>query len=66
MNKPALHLVRTRERTIELALEAMQWAMSDRSIPQPVRYSIAKAHTALHACRSPETVARLEREQGLR
>lgn len=66
MNVPHLRAVRTREQTIELALEAMKWVMCERSIPQPVRYKVSQAHTALHACRSPETVAQMEREQGLR
>lgn len=63
---PPLRSVRTREREIELALEAMVWVMQDRTIPGDVRRKVAKAHTALHACRSPETVARMERERGLR
>lgn len=66
MNTPKLALMRTREQTIEEALQALQHVMSDRSIPYPVRRSCAVAHTDLHACRSPETVRRLEREQGLR
>jgi uncharacterized protein (UPF0147 family) len=58
--------VRTREQSIELALEAMVWVMSDQSIPHAVRYQVAKAHTALHGCRSKETVRRMEQEQRLR
>lgn len=66
MNAPKFQLVRTREQTIEEALTALQRVMSDKSIPYPVRRSCAVAHTDLHACRSPETVRRMEREQGLR
>lgn len=66
MNAPRLHAVRTREQEIELALEAMGWVMSNREIPYEVRRKVASAHSALHRCRSPETVARMEREQELR
>lgn len=65
MNAPALTRTRTREQEIELALEAMKWVMADPTIPQPVRYRVAQAHTALHRCRSKETVERMEHEQGL-
>jgi len=66
MRAPALTRTRTREQEIELALEAMCWVMADKTIPHAVRYQVAKAHTALHRCRSAETVARMEREQRLR
>jgi len=66
MNAPKLQLVRTREQTIEEALTALMHVMSDKSIPYHVRRSCAVAHTDLHGCRSPETVRRMEREQGLR
>ena len=66
MNAPKLELVRTREQTIEECLTALQHVMSDKTIPYPVRRSCAVAHADLHACRSPQTVARMERERGLR
>ena len=66
MRAPKLQLVRTREQTIEEALTALMHVMSDKSIPYSVRRSCAVAHTDLHGCRSPETVRRMEREQGLR
>lgn len=66
MNAPVLRSIRTREQEIELALEAMVWVMGDRTIPYDVRHKVAQAHTALHGCRDPQTVTRLEREQGLR
>lgn len=55
----------TREETIELALQAMTWVISEESIPRDVRREIALAHAHLHACRSTDTVARVEREQRL-
>lgn len=65
MNAPKFQIVRTREQTIEEALTALQHVMSDKSIPYPVRRSCAVAHTDLHACRSPVTVRRMERQQGI-
>lgn len=65
MNATKLHVVRSREQTIELALEAMMWAMCEESIPREVRREIAVAHASLHACRAPETVRRMELKQGL-
>lgn len=47
MNAPVLTRTRTREQEIELALKAMKWALLNKEIPQPVRYRVAKAHTAL-------------------
>lgn len=66
MNYPILTRTRTREQEIELALEAMVWVMADKTIPYAVRYQVAKAHTALHGCRAPQTVECMEREQRLR
>lgn len=61
-----LQAVRTTADTIEEALTALMHVMSDKAIPYQVRRACAVAHTELHACRSSETVRRLEREQGLR
>lgn len=66
MNAPCLKSVRTREQTIELALEALSWAMCEESLPRKLRRDIALVHADLHACRSAETVARMERDMGLR
>lgn len=66
MNAPKLHVVHTREQTIELALEAMMWAVCEESLPREVRHEIAQAHASLHACRSPQTVHRMEQKRGLR
>jgi hypothetical protein len=63
---PNLRSIRTREQSIELALEAMVWVMGEKTIPQPVRFKVAQAHTALHACRDGRTVDRMERERGLK
>jgi hypothetical protein len=66
MNAPKLHAVRTREQSIELALDALMWAMCEESLPRKLRREIALVHADLQKYRSPETVARLERRQGLR
>ena len=66
MNAPNLKLVRTREQTIEEALQALTNVMADTSIDAGARRACAIAHGELHACRSPETVRRMEREHGLR
>lgn len=65
MNAPKFQLVRTREQTIELALEAMSWVMCEESIPREVRREVAMAHASLHALRSSQTVARMERDMGI-
>jgi len=66
VNAPKLQLVRTREQTIEEALQALVHVMADRSIPYSTRKACANAHTELHGCRSPETVRRMERDMGLK
>jgi len=66
MNAPNLKLVRTREQTIEEALQALTNVIADKSIDLAARRQCAEAHKRLHACRSIQTVARLEREKGLR
>lgn len=66
MNAPKLQLVRTREQTIEECLAALVSVMADDTISRAARNAAANLQRELHACRSPETVARLEREQGLR
>jgi len=66
MNAPKLQLVRTREQTIEEALQALTNVIADTSIDAAARRACAIAHGELHACRSPETVKRLERDMGLR
>ena len=66
MNAPKLQLVRTREQTIEEALQALTNVIADTSIDAGARRACAIAHGELHACRSMQTVARMEREQNLR
>lgn len=56
---------RNRDRDLELALLAMQWVMGQKDIPHKVRLKVAAAHTALHACRSPERVREMEVAMGL-
>lgn len=67
MNAPKLRLVsETREQRIERALHAMGDVVTDLDLPLPVRRAVWRGYAALHACRSPETVRRLERDKGLR
>lgn len=66
MNAPKLQLVRTREQTIEECLAALVPVMSDETITDSARHAAAVLQRELHACRSKQTVARMEREQGLR
>ena len=56
----------TREQRIERALRAMGDVVTDLSIPMPTRKAVWRGYAALHACRSPDTVATLERDRGLR
>jgi hypothetical protein len=39
--------------------------MGDEMLPLHARQGLAVVHAEIHACRSPETVARMEREQGI-
>jgi uncharacterized protein (UPF0147 family) len=67
MTAPKLKLVsETREQRIERALRAMGDVVTDLSIPIPTRKAVWRGYAALHACRSPETVRRLERDKGMR
>lgn len=66
MNAPNLKLVPTRAMRIDRALEALVAVIGDTTIPLNARQDAVKAHASLHVCRSTETVARLEREKGLR
>jgi len=62
MNAPKLQLVRTREQTIEEALQALTSVMVDTSIDTNTRHACRVAWRSLHDCRSPATKARMERE----
>lgn len=53
---------RTSQR-IEAALTALTECIKDEAIPADVRKELTFAHKALHACRSAEVVARMERAQ---
>lgn len=67
MTAPKLRLVsETREQRIERALRAMGDVVTDLSIPMPARKAVWRGYAALHACRTPDTVRRLERDKGLR
>lgn len=66
MNAPRLRSVRTREQTIEECLSALVPVMGDNTISRAARDAAVKLQRELIACRSPETIARMEREQGLR
>lgn len=66
MKAPRLRLVsETREQRIERALLVMGEIVTDLSLPMPARKAVWRGYAALHACRSPEMVARMEKEQGL-
>lgn len=65
MNAPRLQLVRSREQVIEDCLSALIAVIGDTSFPLHVREDAAKAHASLHACRSPQTVRRMERDMGI-
>lgn len=66
MNAPKLQLVRTREQTIEECLAALVPVMGDKTLTDSARHAAAVLQRELHACRSPATVRRMEKEQGLR
>lgn len=60
-----LHLVDSTAMRVERCLRAMTDCIADEAIPADVRKEIAATHAALHRCRTAQTVARMEREQGL-
>lgn len=66
MNAPKLQLVRTREQTIEDCLASLVLVMADTTISREARDAAVVLQRELHKCRSPETVARMEREMGVR
>lgn len=66
MNVTKAETERTRQQTIELALEAMRWVMVNKSIPHAARYRVAQAHTALLGCSSTATVVGVEEQRGRR
>lgn len=66
MNKPSLRLVtQTPEQRIERALHVMGEVVTDLSLPMPVRKAVWNGYAALHACRSPETVRKMEQDMGI-
>lgn len=65
MSAPKLRSVRTREQTIEDCLAALVPVMADLSISRPARDAAATLQRELIACRSPQTVRRMEQERGL-
>lgn len=67
MKAPRLRIVsETREQRIERALRVMGEIVTDLSLPLPARKAVWRGYAALHACRSPEMVAQLETERGLK
>lgn len=67
MNAPKLRVVHSRDEVLESALRALTIVVGDDvQFPADVRRKCDEARRALHACRSSETVARMEREKGLR
>lgn len=68
MTRPSLRIVHgthTHAQTVELALQALSWAMCDEQLPRDLRRDIALVHARLHACRPSETVQRMERDRGI-
>lgn len=67
MTAPRLRLVsETREQRIERWLKSMGEAVTDLSLPLPVRRKVCEGYAALHSCRDAETVRKMERNKGLR
>lgn len=60
-----LYVAESPERRLERYLRMLTECIADEAIPADVRKEVAFTHAALHRCRSAETVARLEREQGI-
>lgn len=67
MNEPIvrLHLVESTAMRVERCLRALTDCIGDTSIDAEVRRKLTEAHAELHACRSAETVARMERKMDL-
>jgi len=62
MNAPKLHLVtQSPEHRIEALLTELGALVHDQAIPEPRRKRLWRAYCEIHACRSPETVQRMER-----
>lgn len=67
MTAPKLRVVHSRDEVLEAALRALTLIIGDEmQFAVDFRTKCAAAHAALHACRDPEVVKRMEREQGLR
>lgn len=60
-----LRLADTTDSRIERGLRALTDLIKDEAITGDVRGQLQRAHAALHACRSPATVAQLESEFGI-
>lgn len=67
MTAPKLRLVsETREQRIERALRAMGDVVTDLDLPLAVRKAVWRGYAALHACRTPGKVRRMEQQRGLK
>lgn len=60
-----LRLADTTDARIERCLRGLTECKGDTGIPDDVRHKLDAAHAALHACRSPATVAQMERDMGI-
>lgn len=60
-----LRLADTTDARIERCLRALTDLIGDTAIDDEVRRALVKAHQELHACRSPATVAQMERDMGI-
>lgn len=54
------------DRRLETALRALSELMVYGDLPRDARRTVWRTYALLHGCRSPETVALMERQQGLR
>ena len=63
---PPLRAESSPESHLERALCLLSGLRDDDMLPEAIRHELAQVHAHVHACRSPETVARMEREAGLR
>jgi len=67
MNAPKLHLVtQTPDERIEALLTELGALVHDMSLSEVRRRRLWRAYCEIHACRSPETVARMEKDMGLK
>ncbi len=60
-----LRLADTTDARIERGLRALTDLIKDEALTVDVRGQLQRAHAALHACRSPASVVKMERDLGI-